>query len=106
MLSAHRSNLFIIIILYFTFIKYTFLINIIYFIHWQNKYTKSFERNCIPKSFERIAIDMKSFKRIAIFRKISACISFEIFRNKFRNILKYIVKYCEIGQIKTMQLCT
>ena len=60
----------------------------------------------MPKSFERIAIDAKSFERIAIFRKISACISFEIFRNKFRNISKYVAKYCEIGQIKTMQPCT
>src|SRR6185437_15175724 len=48
--------------------------------HQQKKYTKFFERNCGPKSFERIAIDAKSFERSAIFRKISACISFEIFR--------------------------
>src|SRR6185437_15257176 len=53
-------------------------------LHQQNKYTKSFERYCMPKSFERIAIDAKSFEICATFRKISACISFEIFRNKFQ----------------------
>src|SRR5260364_411236 len=48
-------------------------------LHQQNKYMKTFERNCILKSFERIVIDMLSFEKIAIFRKILACISFEIF---------------------------
>ena len=72
--------------------------------HQQNKYIKSFERNCIPKSFERIAIDAKSFEKTAIFRKISVYSKyFRIYCEILRNNAKYIAQYCENRPNKTMQ---
>src|SRR5260363_286913 len=57
---------------------------------------KSFERNCMPKSFERIAIDAKDFDFFEIFRNISKYFEIKLFQKISKEILKYFEIYCEI----------
>src|SRR5260364_256886 len=59
--------------------------------HQQNKYTKSFERNCMPKYFRKIAIDAKDFDFFEIFRNISKYFEIKIISKDFE-------MYCEILQ--------